>query len=139
MQQRGRKGAGAVAVAGGVVALVERPEPPLDLNPDESDVWRDTVEGLPADWFRPETFPLLRQWCRHTVSARRVAQLLDAAMSRDEIDVGELKDLLAMQARETASLKAMAASMRISQQATIHAEKAGTSKAKVGTVKRPWE
>lgn len=139
MRQRGRKGAGALTVASGAVALVNRPEPPLDLTPEESDVWVATVEALPADWFPSETWPLLRQWCRHTVTARRVSQMIDAASSRDELDVAELKDLLAMQAKETAALKAMAAAMRLSQQASYHAEKAGTAKASRSTVKRPWE
>ena len=139
MRQRGRKSAGALTVASGAVALVERPEPPLDLTPEESEVWTTTVEALPADWFPSETWPLLRQWCRHTVTARRVSQMIDAAASREELDVGELKDLLAMQAKETAALKAMASSMRISQQASYHSEKAATVKAARGTVKRPWQ
>lgn len=137
MQQRGRRSAAALSVPG-AVSLVERPDAPLDLTPEEADVWRRTVEAMPADWFPAETYPLLTQWCRHTVTARRVAQLIDAEMSRDPVDTGALKELLAMQARETASLKAMAASMRLSQQASYHAQSSGTAKAK-RVVKRPWE
>lgn len=138
MRQRGKQSLEALAIPG-AVAIVNRPSAPLDLTPEESDVWIATVEALPADWFPAETHPLLRQWCRHTVTARRVSQMIDAAAAREELDIAEMKELLAMQARETASLKALGASMRISQQASVHHEKAGTSKAKRATVKRPWE
>lgn len=138
MKQRGRKSVSALSVPG-AVALIERPEAPLDLTPEETDVWNATVEALPADWFQRETHPLLVQWCRHTVSARRVAQMIDAACSRDEVDVAEMRDLLAMQAKETAALKALAASMRISQQASYSARGAGGEKSRRTTVKRPWE
>jgi hypothetical protein len=136
VKQRGRK---SLAAVGGAVALIERPDAPLDLTPEETDVWHDTVEALPADWFPRETHPLLVQWCRHTVASRRVSQLIDAAYSRDEVDVGELKDLLRMQAQETAALKAMASAMRISQQASYSHRSADTAKSKRVTVTRPWD
>jgi hypothetical protein len=139
MQQRGRKGTGSLVAAGGAVSLVQRPEPDLSLTPEESDVWQRTVDAMPADWFPAETHPLLTQWCRHTVAARRVAQLIDAAMSRDDLDVGEMKELLGLQGRESAALKALAASMRISQQASYSARGAGGEKSRRAPVKRPWE
>ena len=140
MQQRGRKSGAALAVRGGDVEAIERPAAPLDLTPEQADVWVDIVNGLPADWFRRETWPLLVQYCRHTTAARRIAQLIDAANSRDEIDLGELKELHGMQARETAALKALAASMRLSQQATrSEAGAAGAKSRSLPTIKRPWE
>ena len=141
MGTRGRKSAASmeVATAAQAVAVVRRPEPPLDLTPEEADVWVEVAEAMPADWFPRETWPLLRQYCRHTVTARRVSQLIDAAASRDEVDVSEMKELLGLQAKETASLKAMAASMRLSQQASYSARGAGGEKSRRATVKRPWE
>jgi hypothetical protein len=68
-----------------------------------------------------------------------VAQLIDAAMSRDDLDVGEMKELLGLQGRESAALKALAASMRISQQASYSARGAGGEKSRRAPVKRPWE
>ncbi len=140
MGARGRRSASEIATqASAALSVVRRPDAPLDLTPEEADVWCETVEALPADWFPRETWPLLRQWCRHTITARRVSQLIDAAASRDEVQVGEVCGLLAMQAKETAALKALAASMRLSQQASYSARGAGGEKSRRATVKRPWE
>ena len=140
MGTRGRKSASELAVVqSGVVATVERPKPPLDLTEQETDVWVETVEAMPADWFPRETWPLLRQWCRHTVAARRVGQLIDAECAREELDMAGLDKLYQMQARETAALKALAASMRLSQQSSYSARGAGGEKSRRATAKRPWE
>jgi hypothetical protein len=138
MGARGRKSGAEVAIAPQVQA-VRRPDAPLDLTEQETDVWLETVEAMPADWFPRETWPLLRQWCRHTVTARRVAQLIDAECARDDVDMTALDKLHQMQARETAALKALAASMRLSQQASYSARGAGGEKSRRVTAKRPWE
>jgi hypothetical protein len=138
MRQRGKKSVAALE-APGAVAVVQRPDAPLDLTPEETDIWLETVEAMPADWFPRETWPLLRQWCRHTVTARRVAQLMDAEVARDDVDIMAMDKLQQMQARETAALKALAASMRLSQQASYSARGAGGEKGRRATVKRPWE
>lgn len=139
MIQRGRKGMGALAApAGGATTLLERPDAPLDLTPEQSDVWRATVDGLPADWFPRETWPLLSQYCRHTIDARRVAQLIDQECAKADMDVKAYADLLTMQRQETAALKAMAAAMRLAQQSSRDNGTAATAK-KGRTVKRPWE
>lgn len=138
MRQRGRKSVAADGVQS-AVSVITRPDAPLDLTPEEGDVWASVVDAMPADWFPRETWPLLVQYCRHTVTARRVSQLIDAACSRESVDVSEVKDLLGMQVKETAALKAMAASMRISQQSSYSARGAGGEKSRRATVKRPWE
>lgn len=138
MKQRGKKSADAVATQG-AVAVVQRPDAPLELSPEETDVWHDVVDAMPADWFPRETWPLLKQYCRHTVTARRVAQLIDQASAREDLDIAEMKELLAMQAKETSSLKAMASAMRLSQQASYSARGASGEKSRRSTVKRPWE
>ena len=137
MRQRGRKGISQIE-APGVVVVVARPDAPLDLTPEESDEWRAIVDAMPADWFQRETWPLLAQYVRHTIAARRVAQLIDAEMASAEIDLGKLDKLLAAQARETAALKSMAAAMRLAQQSSRTDGSAATEKRK-RTVKRLWE
>lgn len=137
MQKRGRTSGAEIAVAS-AVAIVRRPDAPLELTPEETEEWTAIVDTMPADWFTRETHGLLRQYCRHVVMARRVAQLIDTEMARDEIDYGALDKLGQMQARETASIKAMSASMRISQQSSYNAKTAATGKSN-RTAKRPWE
>lgn len=143
MGARGRKSinelTAPVAADAGVIQRVNRPSPPLDLTEAESDVWVAMVNAMPADWFPPETWPLLTQWCRHTITARRVSQMIDTASASDAVDVAQMKELLAMQARETAALKALGASMRVSQQASYSARGAGGEKSRRNTMKRPWE
>lgn len=137
MQKRGRKSGAEIAVAA-PVSIIRRPDAPLELTPDETEEWVAIVDTMPADWFTRETHGLLRQYCRHVVMARRIAQLIDTEMARDEIDYGALDKLGQMQARETAAIKAMSASMRISQQASYTAKSAATGKNN-RTTKRPWE
>jgi hypothetical protein len=143
MRQRGRQSLAALTApageASGAVTLLERPAAPLDLTPEETDEWVSVVDAMPADWFPRETHALLRQYVRHTVSARRVAQMIDAEMSRDQLDVGALDKMLQMQARETAALKALAASMRLAQQSARTDGAAGTAKRGSRAMKRPWE
>lgn len=127
------------------VARTERPAPPLDLTEAESDVWVEVVDSLPADWWSGANLPLLAQYCRHVVGARRVAMLIDqayAAAGGDDapvLDLDRLAKLTAMQAQHSARLKALAASMRLAQQSSYSARGAAGAKAKpAATVDRPW-
>src|SRR5690625_4756054 len=158
MKQRGRKSAGELAVASPVL-VQPRPDAPVELTPEQADVWNEVVDALPADWFPAETHPLLIQYCRirsgcvsagnqthplliqycrHTIEARRIAQLIDQECAREELDVATYAALLRMQARETTALKSMASSMRLSQQSSRRDDNSATAK-KNRTVTRPWE
>jgi hypothetical protein len=66
--QRGRKSAENLSK---VVALVpgQRPETPAELTRAQAAVWKTTVWALRIDWFGPENFPLLAQFCRHVALA----------------------------------------------------------------------
>jgi len=138
MGTRGRKSGAALATVA-KVALVERPQPALDLTPEQADIWVDITNSMPADWFTAENFPLLAQYCRHVVSARKVAQLIDLECAREEVDTKALTELLAAECKQSASLKALAASMRLAQQSRYGDGVANTAKKRAVTVKRPWE
>ena len=142
MRQRGRKSSSAVAISEtveGSPTIVRRPAPSPDLTPEQGEVWTAVVEALPADWFAAENFPLLAQYCRHTVEARRVAQLIDAEVASEDFDIGAYEKLLQLQARETTALKAMAASMRLSQQSSRTDGSSATAKRNARVSRRPWE
>lgn len=111
----------------------------MDLTPEQAEEWAAIVDSLPADWFSRENFVLLAQYCRHAIDARRLAQLIDQECSRKELDVAAYSELLKAQRQETAALKTLAASMRLSQQAKYNAQSAATAKRRGGTVSRPWE
>ena len=139
MGARGKKTGSQIVAQRAAVALIERPEPPLDLTPAQSDEWTTITSALPADWFSPENYPLLAQYCRHIVNARHTAQLIDQECSGEELNVNLYLDLLAAQHKQTTALKALAASMRLAQQAKYDARKAGVARKPGDTVTRPWE
>jgi len=143
MATRGRKSAASLEVVSAApVQVIARPVCPHDLGDEESEVWFSVVNRLPADWFPAETIPLLVQYCRQVVQARRIAELIEKATS-DVDDTGKptlsIKDydrLLKMQDRESRGISSLATKMRISQQSTTNHR--GNAKGQM-TGKKPWE
>jgi hypothetical protein len=133
MGMRGRKSVASLAVAAPVETL-ERPDAPYDLTDEQADEWWAVVNRMPADWFPRETHGMLAQYCRHVVSARRVAQLIAAEEGKKEIEIPVLDQLYKMQEREGRALSSLATRMRITQQTTYD-----KSKKKPSAVKKPWE
>ncbi len=117
MKTRGRDSAASLAVSPiGVLETIQRPDAPYDLTDEQSVEWWAIVNRMPADWFPRETHGMLSQYCRHVVSARRVAQLIEQAMSSKTFDIEEYNKLLIMQEREGRALSSLATRMRVSQQ-----------------------
>ena len=134
MKQRGKKSALSV-VQNNAITATDRPQPLSELTPEQRNEWIEVVNSLPAEWFPAETHGVLAQWCRHSVSARHVSQMIDTMEGQSQIDITEYDKLLKMQERESRILLSLATKMRMTQQATYHPEK---SKGK-GKVNRPWE
>jgi len=117
MGARGRKSAASLAVIGpGGIETVRRPDPPDDLTPEQADEWRAVVNRLPSEWFPRETHGLLAQYCRHVVRARRLAQAIEAAESRDDFDFKGWRDLLRAEEEQSRAIASLATKMRLSQQ-----------------------
>lgn len=137
MAKRGRPSAAALELprAPSVIETVERPDAPYDLTDEQSEEWWAIVNRLPADWFPRETHSMLAQYCRHVVSARRVAKLIEDAEKGETIDVDMLDKLYKMQEREGRAISSLATRMRITQQATSTHR---ADKGKKG-VRKPWE
>lgn len=93
------------------------------------------MECEAADWFSPSTAPLLAQYCRHIVSARRIAELIEKATSDPELSVKDYDRLLKIQQRESAIIRSLATTMRISQQATTNHR----GNKKPNAARKPWE
>lgn len=130
MGVRGPRSQSAIAVP--VVGTVERPDAPYDLTDEQTAEWWAIVNRMPADWFPKETHPLLAQYCRHIVRARRLAQLIDAAEKGEQLDVKEYRDLLRSEEEQSRALSTLATKMRISQQTTYDKSK------KKPTTKAVW-
>lgn len=139
-KRRGRKSAGdlvAESTIAGAVMRMKRPDPPSELTPEQAEVWVSVVSTFAADYFRTEMHPILVQYCRHVVQARRVAQLIQAMESRDELDIDAYQKLLKMQDTESRCIASMGTKMRLTQQATVNAK---VQKPTVlGAAKKPWE
>lgn len=135
MGDRGRTSIAELSVIGSKgIETVRRPEPPTELTDEQAAEWRAMVNRLPADWFPRETQGMLAAYCRHVVSARRVAQLLQAHEAGAEFDLTDYDRLLKMQERESRALSSLATRMRITQQTTYD-----KSKKKPLQGKKPWE
>ena len=136
MTKRGRISEASLAIRPVTpVERTQRPAPPDELTDEQAAEWRAVVGRMPADWFARETYPLLVQYCRHVVAARRIHQLIEALQTDDELDFKAWHDALKMQQRESAILCSLATKMRISQQATYDKSK----KKGDGGSKKPWD
>jgi hypothetical protein len=141
MAKRGRTSAAALEIAVKPVAVVERQRPPHDLTDEEVEVWAAVVDCEPADKFSPATAPLLAQYCRHVIHARRIGELLELATGALDDDgeptltVTDYDRLLRMQDRESRAISSLATKMRVSQQATTNHR----GNKKPNAAKKPWE
>ena len=144
MQQRGRASAAAMQIAtlAKPIERTERQKPPHDLSDEETEVWAGVVDTEPAEWFSPSTTPLLAQYCRHVIHARRIAALIEKASTdldpktrQPTLSIFDYDRLLKMQDRESRAIASLATKMRISQQATTNHR--GNKRPKAA--RKPWE
>ena len=75
------------------------------------DVWLDVVENLPADWFEPVMLPVLEQYCRHVVEARRLNALIVQAVE-SELGIEDYGQLLRMRGNETREVGVTSSGLR---------------------------
>lgn len=142
--KRGRKSSADLAIVTPIGAA--RPQPPDSLTTDQSAVWRDVVERLPANWFPRETLELLAAYCRHVLSHRFLSSLVDAVerkgaagLSTDD-DLAAFNKALAMRDREAKAMIATARALRITKASQTRPETAYRAAAgNPAGARRPWE
>ena len=115
MKHRGRKSAGEVAV------LTQRPDPLPQLNKDEKEIWQRVVNGLPSDWFRPETLDLLREYC-HQISLSLKIQKMIVKLPMDA-PPADMERFVRLKEKTSRMIVTLATKMRLSQQSTYDREK----------------
>lgn len=136
MAQKGKRSRASLELVAqvGETQVNARAEPPEYLSDNEASIWRRIVNAVSADWFSPENYDLLVQYCRHVDSSERVRQLIRTFEADEErFNVEDYDRLLKMQEREGRALSSLATRMRISQQGTLDREKRKKSKPEV-----PW-
>jgi hypothetical protein len=101
---------------------VARPLPPRDLIDEELEVWHSIVEQESPDWFTNANLPLLAQYCRHVIHAKRIAELIAHTIHDAEVMpwVEEYEKLLKLQSHESRMMVILATSMRLTQQSSKH-------------------
>ena len=134
MRKGGRISSASLMVVKTGICSVDRPDPPAELSDDEAHEWRCVVDRMPADWFPRETHPLLIQFCRHTVIARHLAQLIKACESERELDMRQYGELLKLHANEGRAMSSLATRMRVSQHAQYNIQKKTGS-----SIEKPWK
>jgi hypothetical protein len=135
MKQRGRQIA-PLEVLTSPLDRTERQRAPHELNDEETEVWFAVVNSMPADWLTPSTVPLLTQYCRHVLQAKRVAELIERASGKKDLELMDYNRLLAMQERESRAICTLATKMRISQKSNV--SEAG-KKTPHSSARKPWQ
>jgi hypothetical protein len=128
---RGRKSAAELAVV--PISAVRRPEPPEELSPEEAEVWRQTVDGMRADWFGVETHPLLRCYCTQAATA----EFLAIALRTTDVGDKSYGRLLALHRGATKIMLSLATKLRITPQSNRMSSRDGRDP--TGGRPKPWE
>ncbi|MBO0715964.1 MAG: hypothetical protein J2P55_01335 [Rhizobiales bacterium] len=112
-----------------------RPEPPAELDDDERAAWQEIVGALPANWFKTEALPLLRNLVGHIVMSRELARRL--RQDRTTLTLDQIRKIGTLQARESSQIAKLSAALRLSpksQYAPRTAANRSTAKAF-----KPWD
>lgn len=123
----------AVEIVGNRVEVVRRVRPPVELTEEQRVEFERVVGGMPAEWFSVGNVALLTQYCRHVVTARRVAEQVEAAILDGNAD--QLDKLFRAQAVESRTIAKLMTSLRMTPQAV---EPRNTSKKHLNKTDSPW-
>lgn len=135
-----RKSAAALTV---VVGKIDgRPRPPSDLTDAQREVWERTVANEAATFFSTAALQqLLKEYCRHVVSAAKLAKMIETVEQESQFDEESIKAydrLLVMRDRETKALGDKATKLRLTNQARYTPQAAATASKKTAE-RKPWE
>ena len=139
MGKRGRKSAAELAMTP-VVEIQPRPVAPDELTDEEAREWEVIVARMPGSWLTREQHPILMQFCRHTVAARRLSQLIHQAEGQEmNWEEDRWLRLQRAQAQQSAVLAGLATKMRITHQSRYGPRAAATEAQIGGDGPKPWE
>jgi len=135
----GRKSAASLTVVAG--RIDGRPQPPSDLTKDQRDIWDRTVGNEAADTFKTAALQqLLKEYCRHVASARKLAGMIEAMEAVNVSDLDDYDKLLRMRDRETKALADKATKLRLTNQSRYTPQAAATAAKKgAGVELKPWQ
>ena len=82
------------------------------------------MNGLPSDWFRPETLDLLREYC-HQISVSLKLQKMIVKLPLDA-NPADMERLIRMKEKTSRVIVTLSTKMRLSQQSTLDKNKSKT-------------
>jgi hypothetical protein len=94
------------------------------------------VDSKPADWFGPDSVPILTEYVRAAAVCDRLAGSIERVL--DEDSDADLGDLLAWRDRESRRLANLATKLRLTQQSRYTPQSAATADKKAKGA-RPWQ
>jgi hypothetical protein len=109
---------------------------PADLGNAEKTLWVAVVESKPAEWFGPDSYPVLKEYVRAATMCDLLASRIAIALDGD--DAGEIKMLLDLRDKESRRSVSLATKLRLTQQSRYGARSADTADRRAGG-KRPWQ
>ena len=84
------------------------------LTDPQKDIWAQTVEARPADYFGEDSLPLLAEYCRAAAMCDALAMQVEAAMAGGEVQ--DLKTVLQLRDMEARRLTSIGTKLRITNQ-----------------------
>jgi hypothetical protein len=115
MRKRGRPSVGDLTTPRALTSVPRLPLPP-ELHGEEAEEFLRIVNSQAADWFGPPAVALLVQLARHTVQARRIAELIEAAVGRPETELPYYSELLKLQRAESSAIAGILTKCRLTPQ-----------------------
>lgn len=123
-----------------VPAFAQRLEPPAHLTPEQAQEWREIVDSLPGDYFRPGDVPLLAAFCVASALYKGAARMIqdEGMVQHDDRGRPFAHPAATILTSQASSLAQMAVKLRLCPSARYDAQKRQTKGKQAGAA-RPWE
>jgi hypothetical protein len=140
MKQRGRPRRDAVVIEGN---FGKRPEPPEFLTERQKQIWRETAEGEPLDYFGTGALRnMLADYCAHRESLESICEIINsfkAEWLKNSEGSRRYYSLLKMRDLEMRAAASLATKLRLTNQSRYRPNVAATASSNVLRGRKPWE
>jgi P27 family predicted phage terminase small subunit len=116
-------------------------EPPEFLGEAEAAEWREIVQSMPADYFRPSDAPLLAAFCMASAIYKQAGALIaeKGLIISDPSGRQMANPASAVLTAQASSMAQMAGKLRLCPSSRYNAKSANTKANSVGAGSKPWE
>lgn len=109
---------------------------PTELSIPERALWQKVVNSKPAEWFGPDSVPVLKEYVRAAATCDRLDALVSAAF--DGAEGMDLKTVLGLRDKEAKRCADLATKLRLTQQSRYTPQAAATADKRASGA-RPWQ